>query len=159
MTLPDSSDAEQLALVHVQAWRETYGDAMPEEFLDGATQKQAQRWTRRLTEPEFEGRVRVARHRDRIVGFALCGPAVDEQGHPAVREEQLFAIYVLAEWHDLGVGQALLDACLGDRSAQLWVAENNQRARLFYERNGFVPDGTGMSRTEPPLLVQIRMVR
>ena len=39
------------------------------------------------------------------------------------------------------LGQRLLDAALGDEPATLRVFRDNARARRFYARNGFVPDG------------------
>ncbi len=54
---------------------------------------------------------------------------------------ELYAIYVRASWHGTGVGQALLDATIGDLACSVWVLENNPRAHAFYARNGFVADG------------------
>src|SRR5215212_7836651 len=57
-----------------------------------------------------------------------------------------------------GVGQRLLDMSVGERDAFLWVFRDNARARSFYLRNGFRPDGA--ERVEPffgPM--EIRMVR
>jgi hypothetical protein len=34
-----------------------------------------------------------------------------------------------------------LDAAIGDRGAFLWVFRDNCRARAFYFRSGFIPDG------------------
>lgn len=39
------------------------------------------------------------------------------------------------------MGQALLDAAIGDAGAFLWVAADNPRAHAFYRRNGFAADG------------------
>jgi GNAT superfamily N-acetyltransferase len=136
VTGPDVDDAEQLASVHVQAWREAYGELLPERFYDDS-----------------------ARHEGRLVGFALRGRAVRHGDHPPAREEQLFALYVLAPWYGRGVAQALLEQCLSGRPAQLWVAKDNARARRFYEKNGFTADGTEQVDHELDGLVEVRMVR
>jgi RimJ/RimL family protein N-acetyltransferase len=47
---------------------------------------------------------------------------------------------------------------LGGREAFLWVFRDNARARAFYLRNGFRPDGA--ERVEPFFgPIEIRMVR
>lgn len=160
ITPPTAGDAEQLALVHVQCWREAYGRLLPERFYgDEARERRLAMWQRVLSGPDALDRVRVARHSEGLVGFAVRGPARDDPDHPAVREHELYGIYLLAGRHGTGVGQALLDACLGDRPAQLWVARDNPRARRFYERNGFAPDGTEKADPELDGLAEVRMVR
>jgi len=160
LAVPSLADVEELASVHVQAWREAYGALLPEHFYDDvARQGRRGMWSRRLSEVDSGQRVRVARQGDRIVGFVVRGPATEHQGHPPVRDEQLFALYVLSCCYGQGVGQVLLDEALRGRPAQLWVAKDNSRARRFYEKNGFTDDGT--EQTEPALdgLVEVRMIR
>jgi GNAT superfamily N-acetyltransferase len=66
-------------------------------------------------------------------------------------------IYLLSAAQGSGVAQVLLDEVLGDDPASLWVLEENSRARAFYVKNGFSPDGAKM----PSDLggTEIRMVR
>jgi ribosomal protein S18 acetylase RimI-like enzyme len=153
-------DAEELAAVHVEAWREAYGHLLPEHFYDDAAREGRQAmWSRLLAEQDAGERVHVARRQGRIVGFVARGPAGEHEGHRPVRGEQLYALYVLSGYYGVGVGQALLDRALSGRPAQLWVAKENGRARRFYEKNGFTVDGA--EQADPALegLVEIRMVR
>jgi ribosomal protein S18 acetylase RimI-like enzyme len=168
---PGPEDADELASVQVRAWRETYARLLPERFYDDlARERRREMWTHGLAHDEGRDMVRVARLVDErpagdhradgpIIGFAWRGQALAHQDHPPVRKDQLFAIYVLAAWHGLGIGQALLDECLGSRPAQLWVARDNTRARSFYRRNGFVEDGTEQIDPDLDGLVEVRMVR
>jgi GNAT superfamily N-acetyltransferase len=61
---------------------------------------------------------------------------------------ELYAIYVDPGWWSAGAGRALLTAALnglratGFPDAVLWTLAGNTRARRFYERAGFTPDGT-----------------
>ena len=160
VVVPHLADAEELASVHVQAWREAYGELLPEHFYDDAARESRQvMWSGLLSEEDARERVRVARCEGRIVGFVAHGPAAAHQGHSPERDEQLYALYVLSSCYGHGVGQALLDQALSERPAQLWVAKANARARRFYVKNGFTADVT--EQVDPDLdgLVEIRMVR
>lgn len=92
-----------------------------------------------------------------IVGYASFGPETDVLNapwpHPLTadgeggRVAELYALYVRPAWWSTGTGRALMEkvlarsAAAGYRSITLWVLRDNQRARRFYERAGFAPDG------------------
>ena len=42
VVVPHPGDAEELASVHVQAWREAYRDLLPEHFYDDAARDRRQ---------------------------------------------------------------------------------------------------------------------
>lgn len=94
---------------------------------------------------------------DRLAPFLA-----DAEGfvRPATGEApaHLDALYVRRSHWGTGLGQRLLDDVLGTVPATLEVFRDDVRARRFYTRNGFVPDGT--ETTEPRLgSVEIGMVR
>ena len=96
-----------------------------------------------------------------ICGLVAAGPARDPDGatRPA-RPAELWALYVEASRHGTGLGQRLLDSVLERHlPAELWVFRDNPRARTFYGRNGFVPDGATFVDDRFPDLPEIRMVR
>jgi GNAT superfamily N-acetyltransferase len=84
----------------------------------------------------------------------------DEDGTTAgvagARAEWLDGLYVLPEWWSRGVGRALHDYVLeqlraaGSAECHLWVLEDNDRARRFYERLGWHVDGTSRVVPFPP---------
>ena len=92
-----------------------------------------------------------------IVGYASFGPERDVLGmpwpHPLTpagsdgRVAELYALYVHPAWWSTGTGRALMDRVLakvraaGYACITLWVLEPNARARRFYRRAGFGPDG------------------
>ncbi|MPV37040.1 GNAT family N-acetyltransferase [Georgenia subflava] len=154
---PGAGDADAIAAVQNQGWRETYAQLLPESFYDDAAlERRKGMWRRLVGRADDTTRLMVAERDGTVIGFAFAGPSPDAE--PA-RELHLFSIYVLADHHGTGAGQALLDAVLGDEAAQLWVARDNPRARAFYRRNGFHPDGTEQVDSDLNDLVEVRMVR
>jgi ribosomal protein S18 acetylase RimI-like enzyme len=153
-------DAGDLAHVHVTSWRETYEGLVPEAMYgDEALAHRRSFWASTLERQragQLRSTVRVAELDGRIVGFASAGPT-----RPGVQQRpiEVGMIYTLAEVHGRGVGDALLLSVLGDRPAQLWVAEENPRARRFYERHGFTWDGTRKVDEDLDGLAEVLLVR
>jgi GNAT superfamily N-acetyltransferase len=123
--------------------RATYRGVMPDEFLDAMDSEQSERWKDvLLTLPDDQAVAVADPGNGSIAGFAIVGP---EREGELIGE--LFAINCHPDWIGRGVGQALLDWAdgelvrLGHQRAVLWVVDSNDRARRFYERNGWAPDG------------------
>lgn len=152
-----SSDAALCAFVHHTAWREAYAHLLPADHWETDTlTRREQRWHQILASGKH---VEVAEKNGEIVGFAVAEPARSVGGHEPVRATELTSIYVLAAHYGSGISRMLLDAALPPETpAQLWVLEQNPRARRFYERHGFAFDGTRF--TDPDLgLSELRYVR
>lgn len=150
------ADASVLGEVHVACWREAYAHLFSPEFLGALdVDDRREQWARRLAS-HGPGRTLVAVVDERVVGLAWAGRSRDE---PPVREIQLSGLYLLAAQHGTGLGQALLDAALGDRPASLWTAEDNPRAVAFYARNGFTPNGARKVEPSWEDLAEVRLTR
>lgn len=158
LRLATPSDAGRCAEVGYTAWLETYSRLLPASFWTTTTlESRTRQWTQWL---DAGVPVTVAEHGGAIVGYAIAGPSIAAGGYDAVRERQLYALYVLGAHHGTGIGQALLDAVLPPGTpAQLWVAEDNPRARAFYARNGFAPDGAAFADERFAGLVEVRLLR
>lgn len=82
----------------------------------------------------------------------------DGLGFAAVSPGWLSGLYVRPEAWGTGVAARLhgraLDA-LGPGAARLWVLEGNHRARRFYERRGWAPDGTTRDVPFPPYPIDL----
>ncbi|SEJ47361.1 Ribosomal protein S18 acetylase RimI [Arthrobacter sp. yr096] len=132
-------DAEAMALMHVQSWKESYGRLLPPEFFEKQEAALPHR-IERYRDFIAAGHTRLLAHdsEGHLVGLGAAGPGQDEDS-PCERE--LFMLYTLERIHGRGVGQALVDALIGDGPAYLWVLDDNPRAQAFYRRNGFAPDG------------------
>ena len=90
------------------------------------------------------GWVRVAKIGDRVVGFI------------ARHESEIYALYVLPEAQDKGIGTALLkDAMAACDRLVLWSYEANGIAKHFYGLRGFVEvdrtDGSGNEARLPDI--------
>lgn len=156
-------DANAIAEVHVETWRETYTGLMPDRFFDASVLDGRRRmWRSILSLDPVPGAIVVAQRDGAVVGFAFAGSSQHpdaSKGVEPTRDLHLFSIYLLAAEHGTGAGSALLSAALGDQPAQLWVLSANDRAREFYERNGFRADGHVVEDPDIEGLTEIRMVR
>jgi GNAT superfamily N-acetyltransferase len=78
------------------------------------------------------------------------------RGFSAIGDEWLNGLYVRPEWWGSGVAGELHDRAVaalreaGVATARLWVLEANGRARRFYERRGWAPDGSTRVVEYPP---------
>jgi GNAT superfamily N-acetyltransferase len=103
-----------------------------------------------------DARVWVAERAGEIMGSAVCR----RQGEAS---SELAALYVVPTAWGTGVARALMETALdsmrelGARDAVLWVGEANGRARRFYEREGWVPDGASRSSEIGPAEVRYRL--
>ena len=156
------SDARGIAEVHVRSWRQAYRGLMPDAVLDSLDVDVRERfWHREISLTNHDRRPWLAADSDGdVVGFVSAGPA-DNQ--PSSQTGEIYAIYVLAECWDRGVGRSLLQHAVRDlrehgyAEGTLWVLATNERARDFYEAASWHADGA--ERTETFGGAELREVR
>jgi GNAT superfamily N-acetyltransferase len=115
-------DELRVAELHVRSWQEAYRGLMPADFLAA-----------------LDPRDRAERYR------------FEDEGGPttvlAIGAGEISALYVDPDRHRGGVGRLLMAearrrlAADGYTDAFLWVLDGNDRAREFYEGEGWVADG------------------
>ena len=135
------ADAGQIARVHVDSWRTTYESIMPAEYLAGLSYRDRESmWNEALTTDRPSSGIFVAETEGGdVVGFASWGP--EREGDSTYRAE-LYAIYILQEHQNRGLGRDLVSAAAqsllddGLSSMLLWVLEDNHPACRFYESLG-----------------------
>jgi GNAT superfamily N-acetyltransferase len=132
-------DFAEIGPLHYRSRATAYENFLPPEALTfGSPAALAEWWAERWKWERDTHRCAVAVDDGTIVGFTYLGPSEE----PGVIE--LTAIHVDPAYVGSGIGKLLMiDALphLGDRGV-LWVLEGNDRARRFYERGGWVFDGT-----------------
>jgi ribosomal protein S18 acetylase RimI-like enzyme len=150
-------DADQIAAVHVAAWRAAYAHVYPREFLDSDefAQRRHERWREwRLGAGE---RVAVATidadypadqpsSTERIIAFSWYGPE-RERGREHTGRGEITAFYAEPAAWGTGAANTLMEftelrlRAEGFVTGVLWVLKDNPRARRFYERHGWASTG------------------
>jgi GNAT superfamily N-acetyltransferase len=134
-------DAGAIARIQEHGWQAAYRHVFPVEVLDRGGFIDASRWRQRLKHPPSGWVTFVAQRDGDVIGFAALGPSRD-----LPRLGELYAIYVEPDEWSSGAGRALLAVAEEQLESEydvalLWVLEDNPRARRFYERAGWAPDG------------------
>ncbi|MCW8377554.1 GNAT family N-acetyltransferase [Streptomyces justiciae] len=139
-------DCERVAEIRIRGWQTAYRGLMPQPYLDAlSVAEDAERRRERFRQSDGSVVNLVAERDGELVGWAAHGPYRD--GEVRTSDAELYAIYVDAARFGGGIGHALLQesvrqcAAAGHSRLYLWVLEGNIRARAFYERAGFHPDG------------------
>ena len=74
----------------------------------------------------------------------------DERGYALVQGEWLHQLFVRPEAWGTDVAPSLLEQAVAAGARLLWVMEQNARARRFYEKHGWRPDGRTRVVPFPP---------
>ncbi len=133
------SDIPAIAKVHVDAWRTTYRDILPADFLAALSYERRQLTWQQALSPESSSIVYVVETElGEIVGFASGGPArEDDPTYPG----EIYAIYLLEHAQRQGIGKKFFTTLATHLAQQgmpgfmLWVAAENP-ARNFYVAMG-----------------------
>jgi GNAT superfamily N-acetyltransferase len=139
------TDLSEIAEVHMLARQAAYAHFFPHDYLMGLTLEYCEQvWRERLS-PPAAWKTLVAEEDAKVRGLASYGQ--NEQDLPADIGE-LLSLHISADRWEHGIGTALIRAAehelrnLGFKNAVLWVYEQNERARRFYERRGWSAEGT-----------------
>ena len=120
------------AFVHWKCWQETYPGLVSQEYLEKLTPEKCEEMAFR-----WRDNILVAKEGERVIGFVGFGDHGPEE--PDMGE--VFALYVLPEYHGTGVGRQLMDAALEKLASYphicLWLVKGNARALRFYAKCGF----------------------
>ena len=128
-----TSDAADIAAVHVAGWQVAYRHLLPAAYLDALDPAEHEvRWSMRLPRG-----VLIAEVDGQVAGFVSTGRCRDEDLPDST---ELYALYLAPDRWRQGLGSALLEAVVVP-GLVLWTLAGNGGARAFYERRGFHTDG------------------
>ncbi|MGG1615900.1 GNAT family N-acetyltransferase [Paenibacillus sp. NRS-1782] len=134
------SDTEGIAKVHVDCWRTTYKNIIPAEVLERLSYEQrTELWKSNISSEDDHQVYLVENEKGEIIGFVSGGP--EKSGEYPPYEGEITAIYVLKEYHSLGLGKQLFMhlfqhlSSMNIHSAIVWVLADNP-ACYFYKQLG-----------------------
>jgi len=132
-------DAEAVARIYVESWRDTYPGILPARLLLSMTvEGQAARWRNAIAIAARETVFVAEDGRKNVIGMASMGRARDSDlGY----DSEIYTLYVHPLVTGRGVGRALLTGAFsalahtGHASCMIWAHAKNP-ARFFYEAMG-----------------------
>jgi ribosomal protein S18 acetylase RimI-like enzyme len=144
-----ADDAPAISELQLRAWRTTYADVFPAGTIPSgpeAVEMAAAAWRDSLDKPgDARNRVLVALERNRVVGFAITGPAGDPDCDP-IADGELLEITVDADERGKGHGSRLLTAAVDSMTADrftravYWAIATDDELRTFLTSAGWAAD-------------------
>jgi ribosomal protein S18 acetylase RimI-like enzyme len=134
-------DAASIATVEVLAQQVAYRHFLPAAHLDMMSVPDRTQVWNGFIQSDDRTQVIVAAHDERVIGWMRIG----KYSNPEIG--YIFDLFVLPDYWGKGVGDGLMVEAHqifkenGHKAALLYVFEANMRARKFYERLGWSPDG------------------
>ena len=152
-------DAYERAVCHVSSWRSAYKDIVPDEVLDNLSVEGTAEKFRRYLQESPENLFYCAAHGSKIIGHFNIGKS---RGEDKLNSGEIIGFYLTEEFWGKGYGRKMMNYAvdelknMGYNEAILWVLEDNGRARRFYEKCGFVFDGSKKEIEIGKVLIEIR---
>lgn len=153
-----------MAEIQVASWRRAYSGIMSPSLLDALDINQKTDMWRNALERAGKGSYIVAEVNGRVEGFAVFGPARD-QDLDGSETAEIVSINIDPDKWGYGIGRSLLSYMIdrlntdGFGSIYLWVVEQNERAIRLYQRNGFVREGSIKTDPKHSGIQELRLVR
>ena len=131
-----SDDRLAVSNVYEESWKYAYQGIVPQEYLDSIPKGQ---WASHIEQEDRKNLVMV--QDGMIIGTTGFGKSrmIEMEGFG-----EIVSLYFLPQYMGKGYGRQLLLAAvrelkkMGYDKVYLWVLEENQRARRFYEKYGFM---------------------
>lgn len=157
-------DAPRCADIHGRSWLFAYRDAVGEDIIETHNARWPSVWAKMLennTDTHY-----VILDGDTIVGFTSINPSRDADSPSGMFE--LTGLYLDPDYIGKGYGKAAMDRVKheairrGYSALSLWVLADNARAKRFYVKCGFRPDGVkkasglGDTKEERYILLDLR---
>lgn len=140
-----SDDFQILGKIHAASWKTAYKNIIPTEILDNITAEKRAAYFKKALEEGFEEDA-IIYEDDTPLGLICIGKARDKELDDSYGE--IGGLYLMPEAFGKGIGSALIQWGIKELNSRgyekviLWVLEDNSRAIKFYEKHGFIFDGT-----------------
>lgn len=149
-------DAYDYAMCGISCWQSAYKGIVPDEYLDNMPTGIEQRIEDFRESFANPGDIQsyCVMYADKMIGFLVID----------IANANIWAIYLIEDFWGKGYGKNILDFAvnelkyIGHKKIYLWVLEENNRARRFYEKHGFIFDGETREKTYGKPLVQFQYV-
>lgn len=155
------ADCDSLGHIIVESWRSTYSHIIPKDeiikFLD--KQKRKEQFERFIKNNEI---VLIGTCDEIPFGFVFANNDNDEG---LVDCGSIYSIYLLEEYWGKGLASKIMSEVIcilkeeGCKQVSLWVYESNIRAIKFYEKSGFISDGTKKSSHFSNKPIELRYIK
>lgn len=138
------TDAAALAKILCDSWRSAYKSILTPEELERNTDLEARTTMFEKIQQSGNGNIMLAYSNGNPCGMVSFGKSRNAELSDCA---EIVAIYAAENYWGKGIGSQLMEIALseikkqGYKSVLLWTFEANARARRFYEKHGFAPDG------------------
>jgi ribosomal protein S18 acetylase RimI-like enzyme len=157
------SDIPDVAQAHLKAWQAAYRGILSDSMLDGLDRATFERnWQGILHRPHRT--TLVIESHGRAIGYIAFGPASTPSRELA--DGEIIGLYVHPDHWGQGAGSKLLAEALVQLEQRrfsrviVWTMRDNARARRFYQKHGFTPDGqTRRAARRNETFVEVRLVK
>lgn len=132
----------EISKIYESSWKFAYRDIIPQDYLDSIP---AGRWADRIHSTGRSNLVLI--ENGMMIGTASFGKSRWEKYNDY---GEIISVYLLPDFIGKGYGRLLIHKCVeelkqcGYHKVLLWVLAENSRARIFYEKTGFIDSGVFM---------------
>lgn len=137
-------DAKIISFIGVSSWQAAYRGIIPDSYLDDLSVEQREKHLiQSFKNPNIY--FAIAEIESHAVGMICFHPSYHETSEKGAWE--VGALYILPQYWNKGIGRSLIQYAFqfmreNDISVcDVWVLEDNKRARSFYEHMGLIYTG------------------
>lgn len=136
------SDSEQIALIHINCWRTSYRNIVPDEVLDKklSLERSMKNWENTLKHYSDLIFLVVENDSGKVIGFCSGGKNREIEKTPQFAGE-LMAIYILKQYQKKGIGRKLVREFVNELLKKdidnmiIWALQKS-KYKKFYEKLG-----------------------
>jgi len=156
------NDAFEYAVNHIACWQSAYKGIISDGYLNNMNVEHMAESNRKILCEPNNYLCYYVKHGQQMIGrLVICNSRDDDKANAG----EIAAMYLLDTFWGKGYGRQMMDFSLaelkhmGHNEVLLWVLEANDRGRKFYEKSGFVFDGTKKEINIDKPFIEMRYIR